>query len=69
LAGGQLITSSGFKSFIPGTKSGGGFSLVPACSDPNKWLIIYQKVQNSVLCEGVGTALFINQQAISYSLS
>ncbi len=62
LAGGQLITSSGFKSFIPGTKSGGGFALVPACSDPNKWLDHLSKSPKPlVLCEGVGTALAIHQ--------
>lgn len=62
LAGAQLIGSNGFKQFIPGTKSGGGFALVPAHPDPNKW---FDHLSNSakplVLCEGVGTALAIHQ--------
>lgn len=62
LAGAQLIGSNGFKQFIPGTKSGCGFALVPAHPDPNKW---FDHLSNSakplVLCEGVGTALAIHQ--------
>lgn len=62
LAGAQLMSSNGFKQFIPGTKSGGGFALIPAHPDPNKW---FDHLSNSakplVLCEGVGTALAIHQ--------
>lgn len=62
LAGAQLIGSNGFKQFIPGTKSSGGFALVPAHPDPNKW---FDHLSNSakplVLCEGVGTAMAIHQ--------
>lgn len=62
LAGAQLMSSNGFKQFIPGTKSGGGFALIPAHPDPNKW---FDHLANSakplVLCEGVGTALAIHQ--------
>ena len=62
LAGAQLISPNGFKQFIPGTKSGGGFSLIPAHPDPNKWLDHLRKsVKPLVLCEGVGTALAIHQ--------
>lgn len=62
LAGAQLIGSNGFKQFISGTKSSGGFALVPAHPDPNKW---FDHLSNSakplVLCEGVGTAMAIHQ--------
>ena len=62
LAGAQLISDNGFKQFLPGTKSGGGFALVPAHPDPNKWFEHLSKSGKPlVLCEGVGTALAIHQ--------
>lgn len=62
LAGAQLISDNGFKQFLPGTKSGGGFALVPAHPDPNKWMDHLSKsAKPLVLCEGVGTALAIHQ--------
>ena len=62
IAGAQLISDNGFKQFLPGTKSGGGFALVPAHPDPNKWFDHLSKSDKPlVLCEGVGTALAIHQ--------
>lgn len=62
VAGAQLISSNGFKQFIPGTKSGGGFALIPAHPDPNKWFDHLSKSDKPlVLCEGIGTAMAIHQ--------
>lgn len=62
LAGAQLIGNSGFKQFLPGTKAGCGFALIPSHPDPNKWLEhLAQSPKTLVLCEGVGTAMAIHQ--------
>lgn len=68
LAGAQLISDTGFKQFLTGTKAGGGFALVPANPDPNKWFDHLSKSNKPlILCEGVGTAVAIHQ-ATGYRL-
>lgn len=62
LAGGQLISGSGFKHFTPGTKTRGGFALIPSTLNPEKWLKRLAETDKPlILCEGVGTALAIYQ--------
>ena len=62
LAGGQLISGSGFKHFTPGSKPGGGFALIPSTSNPEKWLDRLAETDKPlILCEGIGTALSIYQ--------
>lgn len=61
-AGGQSIHKDGSKYFVTGTKALGAFALVPAASNPNRWMDhLEASPKPLILCEGVGTAMAIHQ--------